>query len=199
MLTVGIVEQVFESQGVCRCGVEIIVGLIDEYRVLCHRISHQTEVTLPCHTTVGRVIAAASSNTSGMGAVVLLASVRSTLLRQDVCRRRPFTAYRQSLTVVIGSQLVPKRLDAVFAQCRIVIECGMCQVEADVHQSHHDAPSRKGGMVGSLLVEGQQTRDDGHGVHRRMALVVGFYTQHVRLLRQAVNLVQRHGDDGNIA
>ena len=199
VLTVGIVEQVFESQSVCRRGVEIVVSLVDECRVFYVGISHQTDVAIPCHATVGRVVAAACGNTSGVGTVVLLMSVRRTLSRQDVFCRRPFTADRQAVGIGIVSQLVPERLDAVSAQRRIVVEGRMSQVETYVHQPYNDALTRKGRMQCCLFVNGQQVVNARHRVHRRVALVVGFHTQHLRHLRQGIDVVQRDGDNGDVA
>ena len=152
VVLLGIVEEIFESQGVCGCRVFIVVDGIDVDDVAADGIAHQTDITFVSHTAIVAVEAAACCDAQRMGAVRLCSPIGGTLMHQYFSLSHVVTSHRQLTVDGVLRQHVPDSADAIAAHRLVVVEIGVSQVEADVHQPHDDTLAGESPMLGSRLI-----------------------------------------------
>ena len=74
-------------------------------------------------------------------------------------------------------QLIPESTDSVVRECCIV-EIGVSQVEADIHQTHNDTFTRVSLMTSRWFVNRQGIDDGGRRVHLQTTGAIGFDAAH---------------------
>ena len=83
MLTLSIVEDVFQSQCIGSGSILIIVLLVNKYSIGGDGIAHHADVAVEGNTSVGRIISAASTSACCMGTMSLyLAVCRAAMFQQ---------------------------------------------------------------------------------------------------------------------
>ena len=93
-------------------------------------------------------------------------------------------SHRKCTTDGILRQLVPDGTDT--GMCHLpIVEIGMRQVEADIHQSHHDTLTCIGLMNGCGFIDRQGIDDDSGRIEQLVCRGVGFDTFHLSLSRQS--------------
>ena len=98
-------------------------------------------------------------------------------IADDIASYRPRTAYG------VLRQHIPERPDAVLI-CRYVVESGVGEVEADIHQAYHHILACKGPMTGSWGVGWQDVDDAGRRVETDTGPLAGFDAMDCRVFRQ---------------
>ena len=131
--------------------------------------------------------------------MVLCLAVRGTTFLQQLFCRGVFPAYRETVVVCVGCQLVPEGLDAIVAQRWVIEEGRVGEVEPHIHHSHHHSFSCEGTMLWRLLVGRQCFNHLRNRVHGQLCRGTGFYALHLRQLRQCFQLTDGYRDDADVS
>ena len=194
----GIVEDVFEPQGIGGIGVFVVVGTVYEGDVLGHGVAHQAEIALVGQSPVVAVVAAARRDACRMGAVRLVEAVARVGVGQQRLAAAVVGPHIERTAHGVAREVVPQSLDAVGGG-RGVVEGGVGEVKADVHHAHHDTCAGIGLGQRKPLVGGQRMYLEGHRVGERLCAASCLDARHARVERQGCQLVERHRGDEDIA
>ena len=110
-VAVGIIKDIFKSQQVGGCIVEIPKGVGNQIGVVTHCIGNQTDISLWCSTYVWTAISTSGCCSCCMGAVKLLKPVSRIRLAQEGTGGGIFAAYIHAVLVVALPaiiQLIPE-------------------------------------------------------------------------------------------
>ena len=180
----GIVEDVFEAQRIGGKRVFIVVGGVDECDVLGGGIVHQTDIALPGHATIRAVVATARCDAKCVSAMGLLLTVVGASQVEQFALAAVVASHKQRTADGVGANLVPQSLDAV-VRGLCVVEVGVGEVEADIHDAHHHVLARIGLRQTRSCIDGQRIQVDGHRVHQRVCAAPSLDATHVAFLRKS--------------
>ena len=108
------------------------------------------------------------------------------------------SSHKQRTADGVGANLVPKSLDAVVRGLSVV-EVGVGEVEADIHDAHHHVLACVGLRQTRSCIDGQRIQVDGHRVHQRMCAAPSLDAIHVAFLRKSPQPVGRNGSNVDVA
>ena len=185
---IGIIEDIFETEGVEGEGIFVVVVGIEQLDVVGRHVIHQTEVGIGRHSGISRqrvfaLRATAGRRPRGVGAVGLDGAVAAGTEGQQRLLAGIVTPDRERAADGVERQLIPESLDAVTAHVSAE-EVGMGEVETYVLHAHHNAAAGVLSREAESLVGGGDVEQQPGGIHQHMLATARLNALHLGTCRE---------------